>query len=88
MTAREEVLHLLSGSPELYAYLLTRPEKLRAADYADIISGAPVSPTEKAQLLERLAEHKLLQVLAHIAGVNQTIDVHALLLFVFHVYPS
>lgn len=29
MTAREEVLHLLSGSPELYAYLLTRPEKLR-----------------------------------------------------------
>ena len=88
MTAREEVLHLLSGSPELYAYLLTRPEKLRAADYADIIAGAPASLTEKAQLLERLAEHKLLQVLAHIAGVNQTIDVHALLLFVFHVYPS
>lgn len=48
MTAREEVLHLLSGSPE----------------------------------------HKLLQVLAHIAGVNQTIDVHVFLLFVFHVYPS
>lgn len=57
MTAREEALHLLSGSPELYAYLLTRPEKLRAADYADIIAGAPVSLTEKAQLLERLAEH-------------------------------
>ena len=40
MTAREEVLHLLSGSPEMYAYLLTRPEKLRAADYADIIAGS------------------------------------------------
>lgn len=40
MTIFEEILSLLSGSPELHAYLLARPEKLQTTDYADIIAGA------------------------------------------------
>ncbi len=57
MTIFEEILSLLSGSPELYAYLLAHPEKLRATDYADVIAGAPVALAEKGRLLERLSEH-------------------------------
>ena len=43
MTIFEEILSLLSGSPELHAYLLARPEKLQTTDYADIITGAPIA---------------------------------------------
>ncbi len=57
MTIFEEILSLLSGSPELHAYLLEHPEKLRATDYADIITGAPIALTEKGRLLGRLSEH-------------------------------
>lgn len=57
MTIFEEILSLLSGSPELHAYLLARPEQLQTTDYADIISGAPIALTEKGRLLERLSEH-------------------------------
>lgn len=57
MTIFEEILSLLSGSLELHAYLLEHPEKLRTADYADIITGAPIALTEKGRLLERLSEH-------------------------------
>ena len=57
MTIFEEILGLLSGSPELHAYLLARPEKLRATDYADIITGAPIALTEKGRLLECLSEY-------------------------------
>ena len=57
MTIFEEILSLLSGSPELHAYLLEHPEQLRTTDYADIITGAPIALTEKGQLLERLSEH-------------------------------
>lgn len=57
MTIFEEILGLLSGSPELHAYLLARPEQLQTADYADIITGAPIALTEKGRLLERLSEH-------------------------------
>ena len=39
MTILEEILGLLSGSPELHAYLLARPEQLQTTDYADIITG-------------------------------------------------
>lgn len=54
MTAREEILALLSGSPELHQYLLTHPEKLRTADYADIAAGAPIRLTQKLRLLLNL----------------------------------
>lgn len=37
MTIFEEILSLLSGSPELHAYLLARPKQLQTTDYADII---------------------------------------------------
>lgn len=57
MTIFEEILGLLSGSPELHVYLLARPEQLQTADYADIITGAPIALTEKGRLLERLSEH-------------------------------
>lgn len=57
MNIFEEILGLLSGSPELHAYLLARPEQLRTTDYADIITGAPIALTEKGRLLERLSEH-------------------------------
>ena len=57
MTILEEILGLLSGSPELHAYLLARPEQLQTTDYADIITGAPIALTEKGRLLERLSEH-------------------------------
>ena len=57
MTILEEILSLLSGSPELHAYLLARPEQLQTTDYADIITGAPIALTEKGRLLERLSEH-------------------------------
>lgn len=57
MTIFEEILSLLSGSPELHAYLLARPEQLQTTDYADIITGAPIALTEKEQLLERLSGH-------------------------------
>lgn len=57
MTIFEEILGLLSGSPELHAYLLARPEQLQTTDYADIITGAPIALTEKGRLLERLSEH-------------------------------
>ena len=57
MTIFEEILSLLSGSPELHAYLLEHPEQLRATDYADIIAGTPIALTEKGRLLERLSEH-------------------------------
>lgn len=57
MTIFEEILSLLSGSPELHAYLLEHPGKLRATDYADIITGAPIALTEKGRLLGRLSEH-------------------------------
>lgn len=57
MTIFEEILGLLSGSPELHAYLLACPEQLQTTDYADIISGAPIALTEKGRLLERLSEH-------------------------------
>lgn len=57
MTIFEEILGLLSGSPELHAYLLARPEQLQTTDNADIITGAPIALTEKGQLLERLSEH-------------------------------
>ena len=57
MTIFEEILSLLSGSPELHAYLLARPEQLQTTDYADIITGAPIALTEKGRLLERLPEH-------------------------------
>ena len=57
MTILEEILGLLSGSPELHAYLLARPEQLQTTDYADIITGAPIALTEKGRLLERLSGH-------------------------------
>ena len=57
MTIFEEILGLLSGSPELHAYLLACPEQLQTTDYAHIISGAPIALTEKGRLLERLSEH-------------------------------
>lgn len=57
MTILEEILGLLSGSPELHAYLLARPEQLQTTDYAHIITGAPIALTEKGRLLERLSEH-------------------------------
>lgn len=57
MTIFEEILGLLSGSPELHAYLLARPEQLQTTDYANIIAGAPVALMEKKRLLERLSEH-------------------------------
>lgn len=57
MTIFEEILSLLSGSPELHAYLLAHPEQLQTTDYADIITGAPIALTEKGRLLERLSEH-------------------------------
>lgn len=57
MTIHEEIFCLLSGSPELHAYLLTHPEKLQATDYADIIAGAPIALIEKVRLLERLSGH-------------------------------
>ena len=57
MTILEEILGLLSGSPELHAYLLARPEQLQTTDYAHINSGAPIALTEKGRLLERLSEH-------------------------------
>lgn len=57
MTIFEEILSMLSGSPELHAYLLEHPEQLRTTDYADIITGAPIALTEKGRLLERLSEH-------------------------------
>lgn len=57
MNIFEEILGLLSGSPELHAYLLARPEQLQTTDYADIITGAPIALTEKGRLLERLSEH-------------------------------
>lgn len=57
MTIFEEILGLLSGSPELHAYLLARPEQLQTTDYAHIITGAPIALTEKGRLLERLSEH-------------------------------
>lgn len=57
MTIFEEILGLLSGSPELHAYLLARPEQLQTTDYANIITGAPIALTEKGRLLERLSEH-------------------------------
>ena len=57
MTIFEEILGLLSGSPELHAYLLARPEQLQTTDYADIITGAPIALSEKGRLLERLSEH-------------------------------
>ena len=50
MTILEEILSLLSGSPELHAYLLARPEQLQTTDYADIITGAPIALTEKGRL--------------------------------------
>lgn len=56
MSILKEILSLLSGSPELHAYLLARPEKLQTTDYADIITGAPIALTEKGRLLERLSE--------------------------------
>ena len=58
MTIFEEILSLLSGSPELHAYLLARPEQLRTTDYADIIAGAPVALKEKKRLLDRLSGHE------------------------------
>ena len=58
MTIFEEILGLLSGSPELHAYLLARPEQLRTTDYADIIAGAPVALMEKKRLLDRLSGHE------------------------------
>ena len=57
MTIFEEILGLLSGSPELHAYLLASPEQLQTTDYAHIIAGAPIALTEKGRLLERLSEH-------------------------------
>ena len=57
MTIPEEILSLLSGSPELHAYLLARPEQLQTTDYADIITDAPIALTEKGRLLERPSEH-------------------------------
>ena len=57
MTIFVEILGLLSGSPELHAYLLEHPEQLRTTDYADIITGAPIALTEKGRLLEHLSEH-------------------------------
>lgn len=57
MTIFEEILGLLSGSRELHAYLLARPEQLQTTDYAHIIAGAPIALTEKGRLLERLSEH-------------------------------
>lgn len=57
MTIFEEILGLLSGSPELHAYLLARPEQLQTTDYAHIIAGAPVALTEKKRLLDRLSGH-------------------------------
>ncbi len=54
MIIYEEILALLSGSPELYKFLLTRQEKIPVSDYADIIAGAPVSLDEKEQLLTLL----------------------------------
>lgn len=58
MTIFEEILGLLSGSPELHAYLLARPEQLQTTDYADIIAGAPVALMEKKRLLDRLSGHE------------------------------
>lgn len=58
MTIFEEILGLLSGSPELHAYLLARPEQLQTTDYAHIIAGAPVALMEKKRLLDRLSGHE------------------------------
>lgn len=58
MTIFEEILSLLSGSPELHAYLLARPEQLQTTDYAHIIAGAPVALMEKKRLLDRLSGHE------------------------------
>lgn len=58
MTIFEEILSLLSGSPELHAYLLARPEQLQTTDYAGIIAGAPVALKEKKRLLDRLSGHE------------------------------
>lgn len=58
MNIFEEILGLLSGSPELHAYLLARPEQLQTTDYADIIAGAPVALMEKKRLLDRLSGHE------------------------------
>lgn len=54
MIIYEEILALLSGSPELYKFLLTRQEKIPVSDYADIIAGSPVSLDENERLLELL----------------------------------
>lgn len=54
MIINEEILALLSGSPELYKFLLTRQEKIPVSAYADIIAGAPVSLDEKKRLLTLL----------------------------------
>ncbi len=62
MIIYEEILALLSGSPELYEFLLTRQEKIPVSDYADIIAGAPVSLDKKERLLKLLfnsVENKL-----------------------------
>lgn len=58
MTIFEEILSLLSGSPELHAYLLARPEQLQTTDYADIIAGAPVALMKKKRLLDRLSGYE------------------------------
>lgn len=58
MTIFEEILSLLSASPELHAYLLAHPDQLQITDYADIIAGAPVALMEKKRLLDRLSGHE------------------------------
>lgn len=58
MTIFEDILSLLSDSPELHAYLLAHPEQLQTTDYADIIAGAPVALIEKKRLLDHLSGHE------------------------------
>ena len=63
MTIFEEILGLLSGSPELHAYLLARPEQLQTTDYADIITGAPVRAYDTQR--RRQSDSGLQRLFAH-----------------------
>lgn len=57
MTILEEILGLLSGSPELHAYLLARPEQLQTTDYARYHHRCAHCAHGKGAALERLSGH-------------------------------
>ena len=54
MTVYDKILGLLSRSPELYGYLTSHREELRADDYTDIVAGAPIGIDKKRELLAEL----------------------------------